>query len=447
MAQSDFSCGSCGPSCDDEHAWWNEALQANCLTLTRADDEVFPQLGRLGHLERLEVSRCPKLTEAGWRGVRLPQLRQLSLEGCPELGSLDWVTQLPNLELLVLRGRPLTAEHTKSLQGTSLKRLVISACSLDAGALLPLAKIVTLRELTVHGSELPAQDIPELPRLTSLRLLGCAGVDARILRRLPAGLEQLALRLASDQPGTLREADLRPLLRLTRLRALELDPTEDLRREAFDLLGELPLTELGLLGATDDAFSALCASPLAPRLDALVLDDLALDEGTTVAGFGRFKQLARLSLRDTDVPDEALAALAGLPLVALDLSGADGLSPDGLSHLRELPRLRQLTLTDNDEVATDEGLAHLAGLQLTSLKLSECDAFSDDAAESLATLPLQRLDIQETSFTAVGLKRLATIETLVWLRAGFLGGWGGRVSQEDLLDVARRLPECWITED
>jgi serine/threonine protein kinase len=101
---------------------------------------------------------------------------------------------------------------------------------------------------------------------------------------------------------------------------------------------------------------------------------------------GRAKQLSNLNMRQCpDVDNTTLAAIQGLNLVSIDLSGTR---------------------------VTGEGLQFLKGMSLLKKVDLSTTAISDADCKVLATLPLFSLNLGSTGITGAGLKALSASKTL-----------------------------------
>ncbi len=186
------------------------------------------------------------------------------------------------------------------------------------------------------------------------------------------------------------------------VRALVLDHN-DLGDEGVEALcaGAWPALEalsLARCGVTARGFRRLAASPLASRLRELSVDfnELGAEVAEHLSAFGR---LEVLTLRETEVGDDAVLALAQLPLRVLNLEG-NGLTSRAVTGLSGAPfagTLEQLLLNDNE--LDDDGLEVLLRAlnpdRLRWLSLAG-NPFSDEAVVALSRAPsLAGLDVLE----------------------------------------------------
>jgi hypothetical protein len=199
------------------------------------------------------------------------------------------------------------------------------------------------------------------------------------------------------------------------------------------------------------------------------------DAGARMADLHRLKYLDRLTLvRPTD---EMMAGLSGARGIReLWVLAYGNLTDEGVSHIRDLPRLQQLHVHFTPAsgpkagalgtmpsvwylslVATrtnDASLAELRGLNyLRMLNLSET-AVTDAGLHELATLAgLESVDLTDTGVTEAGLADLRRCRRLSSLRISFIPGDDGIASLKQFpalrylnITSSRRGPgQGWMT--
>lgn len=181
-----------------------------------------------------------------------------------------------------------------------------------------------------------------------------------------------------------RDEALRPITRLTGLRAIQLQSTRitDAALEGFDSLTNLEEIDLGAFAVNRDGFG--------------------VGDGA-MRVLGRLPKLRNVQLRLTKVSDAGLAELAKCQsLTILDLSGTR-VSDAGLVHLTKLPHLETLRLGISNEGTnvTDEGLKTVGKLsELTWLDLSSTTITGRGLAhlsglKKLKTLALDSTDVMK----------------------------------------------------
>jgi hypothetical protein len=331
----------------------------------------------------------------------LPKLRELDLgatKGLTRRG-VAHLTKLPALEKLVLSavndaGDGLgDAAIEAASRVPTLRELSVSECGTsDAGVRL-LQTMPQLTHLTLNEGRLTDAAITSIARLTRLRHLDLSSHVGTIsygrMRFSPGALRQLAklreleeLQLAGQSPSP----DLF-LARFPKLTSLSVGDVDDLA--AARMARYRSLRQLGLLdsGITDEGLKSIATLTHLRRLS--LRSTVITDAG--IAHLRNLPHLEHLELRATRVGDETLGHLAEIgTLTRLDLHGS-GLpgailgrrfTAEGLRHLRRLPRLRTLWLTNlrlNGGFGVLRELPQLRGLTLTITDIteSEVDALED----------------------------------------------------------------------
>jgi Leucine-rich repeat (LRR) protein len=177
-----------------------------------------PEIGALRDLQHLTLNECgiEELPDALWR---LSGLRSLNLfdnairEVSPEIG------RLARLEKLVLGTNDLRTLPAELAALPALTELnLANNPRLDwAQAMAIISRIERLERLSIYQN--PIRELPEIGRLTWLRVLHAFGCE---LRAVPAALEGLA---------ELRELD----LRANEIEAFDVDPSRLPHLERLDL--------------------------------------------------------------------------------------------------------------------------------------------------------------------------------------------------------------------
>ncbi|HEY9758416.1 MAG TPA: protein kinase [Oculatellaceae cyanobacterium] len=197
-------------------------------------------------------------------------------------------------------------------------------------------------------------------------------------------------------------------------------------KEADNLtdVSRLPSSSTGRLLASDDGW-LVNQIRARPNLTDLNISRKRFSPGALKA-LANAKQLNTLSLRQCpDVDNSTLAAIQGLNLVALDLSGTR-VTGEGLRYLKGMNRLRKIDLSST--AVTDADCKEIAALPLYSLNigstgitgaglkaLSSCTTLGElflddtkfgDAIASLNPLPLTWLSVKDTEFADKDLREL-----------------------------------------
>lgn len=264
-----------------------------------------------------------------------------------------------------------------------------------------LRDLTTLRDLQalvlhcpgIEGSGLQA--LNGLPGLERLDIARCPNIANDSLRYL-AGIR--SLRFLSL--GGISNPGMRHVARLTNLETLDLRESKITSPGIEALAGLFRLRALWLPPHRFTPFLRLKGD----TIDAALLR------------LGKLKNLESLVLAGASVSDAGLAALAQFEnLRALDISGLDGITEQGLKHLEGLKGLQQLNLTlFGFSGLKAESLKHLAGLtELRDLCLTEDPGTIRGGLVHLVRLrQLQRLDLSDCTLGNADLKAVASLTSL-----------------------------------
>ena len=165
-----------------------------------------------------------------------------------------------------------------------------------------------------------------------------------------------------------------------------------------------------------------------------------------VAHLRNLPRLTNLSLFGTSVSDAGLAATKGLGALEVLVLGNTNVSDDGLVHLRRLVKLKRLRLPYTR--VTDAGLVHLGGLTELELLALPRTKVSDAGLIHLQNLTkLRVLVLDNTGVTNAGLVHLKSLTALVDLRLGDTGITDpGLVHLEGLTRLKElRMPRTGVT--
>ena len=297
------------------------------------------------------------------------------------------------------------------LDGTTRDRLMALGCRQvrdEAGArqgqgieLWPSAE----PEQVQPALELLFSALPRLRQLTITwgGLAVPAACGAALLRGLRGRdrLEALEIRCLG-----LRDEGWEPLAGLVALQRLRLDECKTLGDGAMGTVAALPRrSELSLTNTavTDDGLAALAEAPALARLDLSMLGEISAH------GLARLRSTAleRLVLRGMfQLGDDAAAALTRIqtlrdltwPCHELPPDNAErfgALSPAGAAGLATLPRLAHLDLSGHPLGAT--GFKRLAAAPALSHLVARHCGVDASAASALARLPLRSLSLAEAT--------------------------------------------------
>lgn len=250
------------------------------------------------------------------------------------------------------RGYGITGQELARLAGLrDLKMLDLRDNPIDDAALERLAAFQRLEWLILDRTKITSAGLVHLAGLTQLRRLSLG--DCKID---DAGLEHVKA--------------------LSSLEVLMLDNTQITDSGVERLAGLKRLKRLGLsrTKATDAGLASLKELPR--------LEEVGSSRGQfTLRGLSQLKGLVAVRLRDTAVPNDDLALLAGMPRLETLVLSRSSVTDAGLAHVGKLTQLKSLWL---DQTAiSDAGLARLYSLvNLESLAIADTDA-SIHGVESL----------------------------------------------------------------
>ena len=299
-------------------------------------DDSLRALAQIEGLVRVELGRCPKITDAGL--VSLATLRGLMYLG---------------------------------LSGTRVS---------DRG-LASLAELTSLRHLDLSGTEITGAGLRHLAGnsvLETLDLSGCVGLrsEALAVLRQFGGLAELRLGRCG-MVANQALAHLRPLVGLAGLSLEGLEVSD---------AGMLYLMDLTALSRLDVAWTQIGDAGVARIGNLRNLRELSL-AGTRMTDAGlsyltRLSDLTDLDLSSTGVTDAGLRTVGTLrSLKGLDLGGT-AIHDAGLVHLGALPELRRLYL--GDTAITDVGLALLSRVtNVEVVDIAMCSGVSPQGMDEL----------------------------------------------------------------
>lgn len=346
-----------------------DSLRELELGAAPVSDAALEPLSALRHLEHLGVS-SETLTGAGLTHLeQLPALRSLRLwELKAGDAALTAVAGLSALEALDLRRAPISDAGLAHLRGAHLLRH-LSLSDVGAGPTITDSGLAQLQDVPLHSLEVGAGcSLAACARFSSLRRLS-ADHEALTQETLESvlqlpHLESLALHASAES------ACLGSLGTLEQLQELRLQGFGELAAEDAAQLAQSPIRklDLNLSGISEASCKALasCATLRELRILSPQLSD---------AGLGHLSSQGALHKLELHGPlrDPGLAHLLQLPaLRVLRLCGSGTRAPSftsaGLSPLRELHQLRELTLS-NAGITNDASsvLSQLRGLRRLEL--------------------------------------------------------------------------------
>ena len=407
------------------------------LTISRSDLTDLAPLNRLSRLRNLkisdstiqdfrQISQLQNIQTIRLHGIRadgeqlsdltplanLGQLEELIADG--PIRSLEPIAKLVNLKSIVL-DNPNVADLHAITELRNLEKLVLKGKSDSTGVtdLEPLRDLSSLKVLDV--SRTLVEDLKPLGCLTSLNTVDISHTkvaDLGPLRGLTS-LESLGV-------GDTAVADLGPLRGLTNLKILDVDDTKTANLEPLREL--IRLQHLGV--------SHTRATDLGPLRELTCLESLDVGE-TAVENLEPLRRLT--NLRNLDISRTAvenLEPLRGLTcLESLDVgeTAVENLEPlGGLTNLRNLDisrtavenlePLRGLTCLESLDVGETavENLEPLRGLTcLKSLDVGDTEVENLEPLRGLACL--ESLDVGDTEVENLEpLRDLATLKKLAF---------------------------------
>ena len=363
----------------------------------KANDEFLEKLKTLPKLRELDIEETKFITPRGLTNLgQLPALERLSLyhvnEGESGLGdaALRNVSQIRTLRNLSISESGVTDDGMRALAGmTQLAGLSLGGNSLTDTGLKYLTGLTNLLELDlsqtmwVHSHmEITDDGLTNLSNLTKLRSLWIGGLG----NVTDVGLKHLSRLTELRNFAFAGSAVTTENISFSHLQSLDLSGSQ-VTDATLDHLGQFhDLQKLGLryTSVTEAGMKRIAGLKELRQLD---LDsDVITDAG--IAQLRTLPNLEYVGLRATGVGDASLRSLAEIKsLTRLTLSGSGqlGINPDrlftmdGLLQLKNLPRLRELTI--NNLVLPDGWLAMRELKQLTSLTMWFCGV--SDAEEDI----------------------------------------------------------------
>ncbi len=348
----------------------------------KADDDLLAKLKTLPKLRELDLEITTLLTPAG-------------------LAQLAESPALETLHLYLLNGASNEALGDAALQAASriksLRDLSAAGCQVTDDGVKPLASMTQLTALSLSGNRLTDAGLSSLAgmtNLTNLDLSGTLWVNSH-MQITDQGMKQLS-----------RLTELRELsvsgrgiaisgagLSFPRLQSLALGG-EQVTDAALDSITQCRDLRRLTLSWTDISDSGLKRIAGLGELRYLMLDSDRIT-GAGIAFLQGLPKLEYLQLRVTLLTDEALRHLSQIKsLTRIDLWGGVGapfqnsgqiITIEGLQQLKNLPRLRYLTIYNFDSPDGFLGLRQLKGLRSLDLNFSN---IKDEEVELLeAAMP------------------------------------------------------------
>ena len=297
-----------------------------------------------------------------------------------------WQTLFREVDQVQIRGHVTTADITQIAAFNHLRRLTLGDVTDASDDFDRLGSQPELKQLTILGPGLRAEQVARIARWTALESLWIG-------------------------PSSLADADLAPLQALKRLTALTIGESPRMTWAGPpDLVANL--TKLRFLDLSGTAVNdhLLQVVPLLPALEVLHLDRTRVGDGG-MHWIGAAARLRSLHLSETSVGDLGLEVVGRLPeLRSLALRDCS-ITGSGLIYLAGSQHLEDLDLsgtTVNDRTIAGLGLAP----SLETLDVSWTQV-TDAACPALARLArLRDLNLDETMVGDPGLSLLGRIDHL-----------------------------------
>ncbi len=297
---------------------------------------------------------------------------------------LQILSSLPELQSLEMNDcNDARRSYSRTDESKRLSRIRLSSAGIGA-----LAKIATLRNLSLQQCDLTDEALTKLGEFQHLQLLNLAFNRA------------------------LTDGCLTQLFKLKQLQQLDLSYCTNLTPSGVQ--GISALSQLKALKIAKINLNAQVLSEVA-RIESLRGLSLAYCTGVTAEGIRSLQKLTQLKYLDlsgTNLTDDDLQAVAELKhLEGLRLSSNKGIRT-GFAQLSKLAGLCDLTI--NDTSVDDSGLRAIAELKsLENLQISSCRKLTDVGMTELSKLPkLKCVGIDSSGLTSAGLKELAKSSTL-----------------------------------
>jgi hypothetical protein len=361
-----------------------------------------------------------RVTGAGLARVNgAPQLRRLELAGLRiDDGFADVVARLPALQHIDVANTAVGDRCATAV--AALRQLTTANFASTAVTAAGLTNLIRspARILDIAGLPLTAEHVEMLASATQLRRLTMsAGVDWAGLSDLPCAVEMISatpdaatpppLLTALDLRGDLTPDLLAALAPLTRLQTLSVGGsiTATSIPSGFSALTDLRAADASL----DDGL--LAGFLRLPTLRALYISGNPVgDSLSTIRG----EYIHTIELRDTEIDDAALQAIAQLPrLHCIDVPGSR-VTSGGVAQLAATAANLQSLALDGSQVDAPSAAALAAAPRLQELYLYGGDA-DLGTLQALRSVPIRDLQLVDTSISddavsvLVAMPRLRTL--------------------------------------
>ena len=413
------------------------------------DLTIMPHLAGLTGLEELELEYI-SISHKGLQYIKdFKSLKYLHIRTDKPLSDgMCYLGGLRSLEILDLGGRCTDSSLSHLAKLTSLKTLSLNVTEVRGSGLVHLEQLPSLRSLRLMGNEFSEAGLAYLRNMTFLKELALFGPGWPLTNAGLANLSHLtslenldlhwkkqitdggmvhlkpmrSLKKLDLWHSQVTDAGLAQLKEMKSLEALELPP-HGITDRGLAYLPELTeLKHVSVGGSSDSPITDEGLGHLAglPSIEALHIGGTGItDTGMShIAGMSSLKTLA-IGPGDCQVTNDGLARLATLKsLKTLSLDGTR-ITVSGLAHLNKLPGMRTLHATSLSQDNTGLNLAKLAELESLTLLFEKGSAIRDEDLACLANLRhLNNLQIPNGAVTDAGMAHLAGLTSMEHLVIG-----------------------------
>jgi thiol-disulfide isomerase/thioredoxin/Leucine-rich repeat (LRR) protein len=350
-------------------------------------------------------------------------------EGWDKLGEAQGVVQVAQNKEIRLNITDETFNNLSCLSNlwpNDLQEVSISSKNLKDADLEPLKELIGLRKLILVGplTNKGLADIKEIKSLKELHLSRTQVDDDGLVHlKTLRLLERIYLWGDSriNGVGFRHFKDSKSL----RLISFYKTPINDVAMEYFSRIRPLEELHLQYTNVTDEGLGYLKGLPN--------LKSLVLPPGTTNKGLANLKGLdsiEKLHISDTQITDEGLLYLKDIKSLKSLAVSSNLMTGKGLIHLKEMPSLESLEVSLS--MINDASLANLEDLPVTNLYLSR-STISDTGLAHIAKLKsLEKLFLDNTGITDIGMVYLASLTSLKHLSLK-----GTRITDAGLANLRR----------
>jgi Leucine-rich repeat (LRR) protein len=386
---------------------------------------------------------------------RLPALRTIDLAQNRALTTKGYklLTQVPDLQALMLDGTSITNDGLKELTGiTSLHWLDISRTGITDAGIPILGRIERLQTLLIkYMPRLSERGLSDLKELKTLRVLhvtveqdppAMTGHIAKLKNLL-----ELSIRpITNDETEQIARLDNLQILDVGNLTSDYGVPFRGVGKQGRRMPAKIgnvapdkPVKRSNTNQITDAGLRSLA------KLKNLRILDVS-GNPVTVAGakeLGSLQNLEDLCLYGTDANDQGMEVLSRIRSLRLLDLGSTLVRDSGLRDLTDLPNLEKLYLFGAH--IGDEGLREICRLRsLKELDLSCTRVTCANISELASLSSLRRLELRLTNVADAALPTIARIRSL---RLLVLLGNCPNITHAAIVAFRKELPKCQVWYD